>query len=82
VDQTPLYFDMPTNTTIDGKGEKECTYPKKWMRKAALHCDARDNCGRKKVAAVCDKLPNVVHVRVQDKGRVDVAVVCDWVRTV
>jgi hypothetical protein len=21
-DQTPLYFDMPTNTTIEGKGEK------------------------------------------------------------
>jgi hypothetical protein len=41
-DQTPLYFDMLTNMTIKGKGE------------AALHGDDRNNCGQKKVAAVCD----------------------------
>jgi hypothetical protein len=52
-DQTRLYFDMPTN---DNRREraKERNYPHRWMRKAALHCDARNNCGRKKVAAVCD----------------------------
>jgi hypothetical protein len=39
--QTPLYFDMPTNTTFEGKGEKSVIIRTSGCEKQ--HCDARNN---------------------------------------
>jgi hypothetical protein len=89
--QTPLYFDTPTNTTIEGKGEKSviiCTIGCKKQRRAVMLAKTAD--GRKLPPYVIfkrktmpkAKIPNGVHVCVQGKGWMDAAMVCDWVRRV
>jgi hypothetical protein len=89
--QTPLYFYMPTNTTIKGKGEKSViihTSGCKKQRCTVMLAITAD--GRKLLSYVIfkrktmpkAKLPYGVHVHVQGKGWNDAAVVCDWVHTV
>jgi hypothetical protein len=86
--QTPLYFDMPTNMTIEGKGEKSViirTSGCEKQRCTAMLAITVD--GRKLPLYVIfkrktmpkAKLPNGVHVHVQGKGWMNAAMVCDWV---
>jgi hypothetical protein len=81
---------MQTNMTVE-ETEKECNCLHNWKQKAALHRGAHSNCGQKKLL-ICvmferktmpkAKLPNSVDVRVQGKGWMDAAMVCDWVHKV
>jgi hypothetical protein len=91
VDQTPLYFDMPTNSIIERKGEKSVIIRTGGCEKqrCAVTLEITAD-GRELPPYVIFKrktmpkatIPNGVHVRVQGKGWTDAAVVCDWVRTV
>jgi hypothetical protein len=76
-DQTPLYFDMPTNTTVEGKGENIVSIRTSGCEKQrctamlAITADGRKLPPYvifKRTAMPKAKLPNGIHVRVQDKG--------------
>jgi hypothetical protein len=90
-DQTPLYFSMPTDATVEGKDEKSIITHTSGCEKQhctvmlALTADGRELppyviFKRKKMPKA--KLPNGVHVCVQGKGWMDAGMVCDWVRIV
>jgi hypothetical protein len=90
-DQTPLYFNTPRNTTIEGKGEKNiiiCTSGSKKQHCTVMLTITVD--GRKLPPYVIfkrktmpkAKLLNGVHVHVQGEGWMDAAMMCGWVRTV
>jgi hypothetical protein len=90
-DETPLYFDMPTNMTIEGKGEKSVIIRTTGCEKQ--HCTMMLTItanGRKLLPYMIfkrktmpkAKLPNYVHVCDQGKGWTDAAMVCDWVCTI
>jgi hypothetical protein len=90
-DRTPLYFDMPTNTTIEGKGEKSVIIRTGGYEKQrctvtlSITADGRElppYAIFKRKTVPKDRLLNGVHVRVQGKGWMIAAMVCDWVRTV
>lgn len=73
MDETPLYFGMPTNTTIEGQGEK-----------SAIICTI--GCEKQLLLYIFKwktvpkaKLVNGVHMHVQGNGWMDAAMVCDWV---
>jgi hypothetical protein len=89
--QTPLYFDMPTNTTIEGKGEKSVINYTSGCKKQhctamlAITADRRTLplylIFKRKIMTKA-KLLNGVPVHVQGNGWMDAAMVCDWVHTV
>lgn len=90
-DQTPVFFDMPRNSTIDDKGASSVrvkTTGNEKLRCTAMLAITAD--GRKLPPYVIikrktlpkGKFPRGVHVRVQNKGWMDEALMKDWVKCV
>lgn len=87
----PLYFDMPTNTTLAEKDYKSFLIQKTGCEK--LRCNvmlAITADGTKLPPYVIfkrktmpiDNIPKGIHVRVHEKGWMDAAMLGDWMRTV
>lgn len=90
-DETPLYFEMPRNTTVNKVGERSVlvkTTGAEKMRCTVMLAITAD--GRKLPPYVIFKrktlpkgpLPKGIHVRVQDKGWMDSKLMHDWLEVV
>jgi hypothetical protein len=82
---------MPTNMTIEGKGEKSVIIRTSGYKKQHCTVMLAVTAGRRKLPLYVTfkrktipkaKLLSGVHVRVQGKGWMDAVMVCDWVCTV
>jgi hypothetical protein len=91
-DQTPLTFDLPTNTSISSKGQKSVsiitTGNEKNRFTVMLACTADGGklppyvVFKRKTMPKGVKWPKGVEVRVQEKGWMDTNLVRDWIKTV
>lgn len=90
-DETPVYFDMPSNTTVDDKGAKSVlvrTTGNDKSRITVMLCVLAD--GRKMPPYVIlnrktmpkEQLPPGIIFRCQEKGWMTNELMVDWVRTV
>lgn len=91
-DQTPVFFDMPRNSTIAMKGES--SIPMRTTGNEKLRCTvmlAITADGRKLPPYIIFKrktipkgvqFPRGIHVRVQTKGWMDFPLMVDWIKTV
>ena len=90
-DQTPVYFDMPTNVTVNKKGEKSVlirTTGNEKSRITVMLAVLADGTKLppyiiiKRKTMPKEHLPPGIIVRVQEKGWMDRNLVVDWIKTV
>jgi hypothetical protein len=90
-DQTPVFFDMPRNTSIEKQGVRSVTIKTTGAEKqrCTVMLTVTADGGKlppyeifKRKTFPKEKFPPGIHVRVQEKGWMDQDLVKDWVNKV
>ena len=91
MDETPMFFDLPSNTTIDHKGTKTVTIRTTGHERSSFTVVLACMADGSKLPAVCifklknlpkEKFPHGIHIRVNEKGWMNEHEMLWWIETV